>query len=64
MILTEVDFPEFNENVFRRLFVGATSATVKLIIVASARAAGESIAGLRYAPRAFPLRRSLSQVPG
>jgi hypothetical protein len=46
VILTEVDFPEFNENVLRRLFVGATRATVKLIIVASGRAAGELIARL------------------
>lgn len=41
VILTEVDFSEFDENVFRRIFVGATRATMKLIIVASERSAAK-----------------------
>jgi hypothetical protein len=38
VILTEVDFDEFDERAARKLFVGATRATMKLIIVASSRA--------------------------
>ncbi len=41
VILTEVDFAEFDENVLRRIFVGATRATMKLIVVASERAAAK-----------------------
>ncbi|RQR46244.1 MULTISPECIES: ATP-binding domain-containing protein [unclassified Burkholderia] len=40
VILTEVDFEHFDEIALRRLFVGATRATVKLIVVMSDRAAG------------------------
>ncbi|MGC2969770.1 ATP-binding domain-containing protein [Paraburkholderia aspalathi] len=39
VILTEVDFELFDERIARKLFVGATRATMKLIIVASQRAA-------------------------
>ncbi|KVC12532.1 nuclease [Burkholderia diffusa] len=39
VILTEVDFEHFDEIALRRLFVGATRATVKLIVVMSERAA-------------------------
>lgn len=39
VILTEVDFNAFDERIARKLFVGATRATMKLIIVASQRAA-------------------------
>ena len=39
VILTEVDFAEFDERTARKLFVGATRATMKLIVVASQRAA-------------------------
>jgi superfamily I DNA and RNA helicase len=39
VILTEVDFDTFDERIARKLFVGATRATMKLIVVASQRAA-------------------------
>ncbi|RKO03121.1 nuclease [Burkholderia mallei] len=39
VILTEVDFDAFDERAARKLFVGATRATMKLIVVASKRAA-------------------------
>ncbi|WP_118180259.1 ATP-binding domain-containing protein [Paraburkholderia phosphatilytica] len=39
VILTEVDFTAFDERAARKLFVGATRATMKLIVVASRRAA-------------------------
>ena len=39
VILTEVDFDAFDERSARKLFVGATRATMKLIVVASQRAA-------------------------
>ncbi len=39
VILTEVDFDTFDERNARKLFVGATRATMKLIVVASRRAA-------------------------
>jgi hypothetical protein len=39
VILTEVDFDTFDERAARKLFVGATRATLKLIVVASQRAA-------------------------
>ncbi|MEX3556561.1 MAG: ATP-binding domain-containing protein [Burkholderia gladioli] len=38
VILTEVDFEEFDARAARKLFVGATRATMKLIVVASQRA--------------------------
>jgi UvrD-like helicase C-terminal domain/Nuclease-related domain len=38
VILTEVDFDEFDERAARKVFVGATRATMKLIVVASRRA--------------------------
>jgi hypothetical protein len=39
VILTEVDFDAFDERSARKVFVGATRATMKLIVVASQRAA-------------------------
>lgn len=39
VILTEVDFETLDENAMRRIFVGATRATMKLILVVSQRAA-------------------------
>jgi hypothetical protein len=39
VIFTEVDFDTFDERIARKLFVGATRATMKLIVVASQRAA-------------------------
>jgi superfamily I DNA/RNA helicase len=39
VILSEVDFAELDERNARKLFVGATRATMKLIVVASQRAA-------------------------
>ncbi|MGS1025693.1 ATP-binding domain-containing protein [Burkholderia glumae] len=39
VILTEVDFETFDARAARKLFVGATRATMKLIVVASQRAA-------------------------
>jgi hypothetical protein len=38
VVLTEVDFDAFDERVARKLFVGATRATMKLIVVGSRRA--------------------------
>ncbi|HEX7681963.1 MAG TPA: ATP-binding domain-containing protein [Trinickia sp.] len=38
VVLTEVDFEAFDERAARKLFVGATRATMKLIVVASRRA--------------------------
>jgi hypothetical protein len=37
VVLTEIDFKEFDENSKRRIFVGATRATIKLILVISKR---------------------------
>lgn len=39
VILTEIDFEELDELAIRKLFVGATRATMKLILVLSERAA-------------------------
>jgi hypothetical protein len=39
VIFTEIDFEAIDELTMRKLFVGATRATMKLILVASARAA-------------------------
>lgn len=39
VILTEVDFERFDTTALRRLFVGATRATMKLVLVVSERAA-------------------------
>jgi superfamily I DNA and RNA helicase len=39
VIFTEIDFETLDERVARKLFVGATRATMKLILVASQRAA-------------------------
>ena len=39
VILTEVDFDTLDEAAMKKLFVGATRATMKLLVVASARAA-------------------------
>jgi UvrD-like helicase C-terminal domain len=38
VVLTEIDFDEFDERAARKLFVGATRATMKLIVVASRHA--------------------------
>ena len=38
MILAEVDLEELDERALRKLFVGATRAMLKLVIVLSARA--------------------------
>jgi superfamily I DNA and RNA helicase len=38
VILTEVDFDTLDDQAARKLFVGATRATMKLIVVASERA--------------------------
>jgi hypothetical protein len=38
-VLSEVDFETLDERTVRKLFVGATRATMKLAIVASARSA-------------------------
>ncbi|AVA37153.1 hypothetical protein C3Z06_28300 [Cupriavidus metallidurans] len=40
VVLTEVDFEALGDQEVRRLFVGATRATMKLVIVLSERAAG------------------------
>jgi hypothetical protein len=47
VILTEVDFEHFDDLIFRRLFVAATRATMKLIVVMSDRAAGLLIERMR-----------------
>jgi UvrD-like helicase family protein len=41
VILAEVDFEALDEKAVRKLFVGATRAMMKLVVVASERAAGE-----------------------
>lgn len=41
VILTEVDFDGFDERIARKFFVGATRATMKLIVVLSTRAAAQ-----------------------
>jgi hypothetical protein len=41
VILAEVDFEALDEKAVRKLFVGATRAMLKLVVVASERAAGE-----------------------
>jgi superfamily I DNA and RNA helicase len=40
VVLTEVDFAQLDELVQRKLFVGMTRASMKLILVLSERAAG------------------------
>ena len=40
MILTEIDFEKLDDKAIRRLFVGATRATMKLMLVVSEEAAG------------------------
>lgn len=39
VVLTEIDFDSLDDNAARRIFVGATRATMKLILVMSARSA-------------------------
>jgi hypothetical protein len=39
IVFTEIDFEELDERVARKLFVGATRASMKLVLVASERAA-------------------------
>jgi hypothetical protein len=50
VILTEVDFETFDERAARKHFVGATRATMKLIVVASQRAARALEAGRGQQP--------------
>jgi len=52
VILTEIDFDAFDERAARKLFVGATRATMKLILVASQRATGALRVTADGAPRA------------
>jgi superfamily I DNA and RNA helicase len=40
VVLAEIDFESLDESAVRRLFVGATRASMKLVLVASERAAG------------------------
>lgn len=40
VVLTEIDFETLDERAMRRLFVGATRATMRLVLVMSARALG------------------------
>lgn len=40
VVFTEIDFETFDDRVMRKLFVGATRASMKLILVMSERAAG------------------------
>lgn len=49
IVLTEIDFETLDDNAVRRLFVGATRATMKLILIVSARAARECVQRLRPA---------------
>ena len=46
IILTEVDFDELDERVERRLYVGATRASMQLSMVMSERAAAKLVARL------------------
>ncbi|NMG45701.1 nuclease [Aromatoleum toluvorans] len=46
VIFTEIDFAELDALTVRKLFVGATRASMKLILVVSERAAGHLLAGL------------------
>ena len=39
VVFTEIDFDQLDDRAVRRLFVGATRASMKLVLVASARAA-------------------------
>jgi len=39
VILTEIDFEQLDDKAVRRLFVGATRATMKLILVVAERSA-------------------------
>ncbi|KVT36756.1 ATP-binding domain-containing protein [Burkholderia ubonensis] len=45
VILTEIDFDTLDARAARKLFVGATRATMKLLLVASARAAAQLTGG-------------------
>lgn len=47
VVLTEVDFETLDDNALRRLFVGATRATMKLILIVSERAARVCLQRLR-----------------
>jgi superfamily I DNA and RNA helicase len=46
VIFTEIDFETLDEKAVRKLFVGATRATMKLVMVISERAAKELMARL------------------
>ena len=52
VVLTEIDFESLDERTVRKLFVGATRATMKLTLVASQRAAGRLRQALQEAPAA------------
>ena len=41
VILAEIDFETLDERTLRKLFVGATRAMMKLVLVASERAAAQ-----------------------
>jgi superfamily I DNA and RNA helicase len=45
VILTEIDFDTLDARAARKLFVGATRATMKLLLVASARSAAQLTGG-------------------
>ena len=44
IVFTEIDFDELDEAALRKLFVGMTRATMKLVLVASERAAKAMLA--------------------
>jgi hypothetical protein len=45
VILTEIDFDTLDARAARKLFVGATRATMKLLLVASVRSAAQLTSG-------------------
>lgn len=50
VILTEIDFEQLDDNAIRRIFVGATRASLKLILVVSQRAARQFLGRLGALP--------------
>jgi len=54
VVLTEIDFESLDERTVRKLFVGATRATMKLTLVASHRAAGRLRQALQDVPASSP----------
>ena len=47
IVFTEIDFAELDEAALRKLFVGMTRATMKLVMVISERAAAQTLDSLR-----------------